>query len=128
MLARIGLGELLWSLLVIYIMVMYLVIVFTIIMDIFRSDMSGVMKAVWCVLLFFFPFITMVVYLVKHGGAMGRRNIEAAEQQKEATDNYIREVVGSGGPASELQTAKSLLDSGAITADEYASLKTKILG
>lgn len=128
MLARIGLGELLWSLLVIYIMVMYLVIVFTIIMDIFRSDMSGVMKAVWSILLFFFPFITMVVYLVKHGGAMGRRNIKAAEQQKEATDAYIREVVGSGGPASELQTAKSLLDSGAITADEYASLKTKILG
>ncbi len=127
MLAQIGLGELLWSLLVLYLMVMYLVIVFTIIMDIFRSDMSGAKKALWSVLLFFFPVITMIVYLVKHGGDMGRRNLKAAQQQKELTDAYIREAAGTGGPASELQTAKALHESGAITADEYAALKAKIL-
>ena len=45
MLAELGLGELLWSLLVIYLMVMYLVIVFTVIFDIFRSeDLSGLKK------------------------------------------------------------------------------------
>ena len=128
MLARIGLGELLWSLFVIYLMIMYFVIVFSIIADIFRSDMSGGKKAVWTILLFFFPVITMIVYLIKNGDSMGKRNMEAAQRQKEMTDNYIREAAGTGNAASELEKAKSLLDSGAIDAADYAKLKAKILG
>ena len=127
MLARIGLGELLWSLFVIYLMIMYFVIVFSIIADIFRSDMSGGKKAVWAVLLFFFPVVTMIVYLIKNGDSMGKRNMEAAQRQKDLTDSYIREAAGTGNAASELEKAKSLLDSGAIDADDYAKLKAKIL-
>lgn len=127
MLARIGLGELLWSLLVLYFMVMYLVITFSIITDIFRSDMSGGKKALWAAALFFFPVITMIVYLVKNGESMAKRNVKAVEQQKELTDAYIREAAGTGGPASELEKAKALLDSGAIDADDYAKLKARIL-
>lgn len=128
MLARIGLGELLWSLLVLYLMVMYLIITFSIITDIFRSDMSGGKKALWAAALFFFPVITMIVYLVKNGDAMSRRNLRAVEQQKQLTDAYIRDAAGTGGPASELEKAKSLLDNGVIDADDYARLKARILG
>lgn len=128
MLARIGLGELLWSLLVLYFMVMYLVITFSIITDIFRSDMSGGKKALWSAALFFFPVITMIVYLVKHGEGMSKRNLRSLQQQKEMTDAYIREAAGTGGAASELEKAKALFDSGAIDADDYAKLKARILG
>ena len=127
MLARIGLGELLWSLLVLYLMVMYLIITFSIITDIFRSDISGGKKALWAAALFFFPVITMIVYLVKNGDAMAKRNVKVVQQQKEYTDAYIREAAGTGGPASELEKAKALLDSGAIDADDYAKLKARIL-
>jgi hypothetical protein len=122
MIARIGLGELLWSLFVLYLMVMYFVVVFSIITDIFRSDMSGGKKAMWSALLFFFPIITMIVYLIKNGDSMGKRNLQAMQRQKDMTDSYIREAAGTGGAASELATAKSLLDSGAIDADDYAKL------
>jgi Phospholipase_D-nuclease N-terminal/Short C-terminal domain len=128
MIARIGLGELLWSLFVLYLMVMYFVVVFSIITDIFRSDMSGGKKAMWSALLFFFPIITMIVYLIKNGDSMGKRNLQAMQRQKDMTDTYIREAAGTGGAASELEKAKSLLDSGAIDADDYAKLKAKILG
>lgn len=127
MLARIGLGELLWSLLVLYIMVMYLITTFSIITDIFRSDMSGGKKAMWSALLFFFPIITMIVYLVKNGDSMAKRNMKALQQQKDVTDAYIREAAGTGGPASELEKAKALLDAGVIDADDYAKLKARIL-
>jgi hypothetical protein len=52
------------------------------------------------------------------------------EQQdaKAAFDDYVRQAAGTGGAASELANAKSLLDSGAISADEYAKLKAKIIG
>jgi hypothetical protein len=129
MLANIGLGELLWSLLVIYLMVMYFVIVFTVIFDVFRSDdLSGGKKAMWAVALLVFPVIFMLVYLVTRGDGMGRRSQAASQAAKADTDAYIRSVVGTGaGVASELEKAKGLLDSGAISADDYASLKAKIL-
>ena len=127
MIARIGLGELLWSLLVLYFMVMYIIVSITIVIDIFRSDMSGKAKAVWAVCWLFFPIITMIVYLIKHGDDLAKRNLRAAQQQKEMTDAYIREAAGTGGAASELEKAKALHDSGAISADEYATLKAKIL-
>lgn len=128
MIANIGLGELLWSLLLLYFMVMYFIVSFTIVLDIFRSDMSGGKKAVWFVLWLFLPVITMIVYLIKHGDDLAKRNLLAAKRQKDMTDTYIREAAGTGGAASELEKAKSLLDSGAIDADDYAKLKAKILG
>jgi hypothetical protein len=130
MLANIGLGELLWSLLVIYLMVMYFVIVFTVIFDVFRSDdLSGFKKALWAFALLLFPIITMLLYLIIRGGGMGQRSQAAAQAAKADTDAYIRSVAGSGSGnvASELEKAKALLDSGAITADDYANLKAKIL-
>ena len=56
-------------------------------------------------------------------------SLSVREQQvaKERMDDYVRDVAGSGGAAAEIEKAKTLLDSGAITADEYASLKAKAL-
>ena len=129
MLAALGLGELLWSLLVIYLMVMYLVIVFTVIFDIFRSeDLSGVKKAIWVIALLMFPFITLVVYLITRGDGLGQRNLAAAQQSKAATDDYIRSVAApGGGVATEIEKAKGLLDSGAITAEEFSAIKSRLL-
>jgi Short C-terminal domain/Phospholipase_D-nuclease N-terminal len=129
MIANIGLGELLWSLFVIYLMVMYFIIVFTVVFDVFRSDdLSGGKKAFWAIALLIFPFVTMIAYLLTRGDGIGMRNLAAAERKKAAADTYIREVAGSGGgAASELEKAKALLDNGAISADEYTALKARIL-
>ncbi len=129
MLAEINLGELLWSLLVIYLMVMYFVLVFTVVIDIFRSDdLSGVGKALWGLALILFPFVTMLGYLIVRGGSMARRRAEQAAQARADADAYIRDVAGSGGgPASELEKAKALLDSGDIDTTEYSQLKARIL-
>jgi Phospholipase_D-nuclease N-terminal/Short C-terminal domain len=129
MLANIGFGELLWSLLLIYLMIMYFVLVITVIMDVFRSeDLSGFMKAIWSLALLFFPFVTLFIYLVARGDGMGKRNLAAAKQSKADTDDYIRSVATpGGGVASELEKAKTLLDSGAIDATEYAAIKARLL-
>jgi hypothetical protein len=129
MVAAIGLGELLWTLFVIYIMVMYFVIVISIVMDIFRSeDLSGVKKAIWLIGLLFFHFITAVIYLIVRGKSMGERRLADAVRAKADTDDYIRNVAAAGGGvATELEKAKALLDSGAIDAAEYAKIKTRLL-
>ena len=57
------------------------------------------------------------------GAAQGRRRAGPKAQ----TDDYVRSVAGGGGPAGEIDKAKQLLDSGAITQTEYEAIKAKAL-
>ena len=43
-------------------------------------------------------------------------------------DDYVRTVASSGGAAAEIERAKGLLDSGAITQQEFDAIKAKALG
>ena len=57
---------------------------------------------------------------------MAERQHEALAQAKSSADQYIREVAGTS-PAEQITTAKGLLDSGTITAEEFAGIKAKAL-
>ena len=106
----------------------YLMVLFSIIGDIFRDHtLSGWAKAAWMLFLIFVPFLTALVYLIARGKGMAERQMRAAQQNQAATEQYVRSVAGSGSSAEEITKAKALLDSGTITADEYAALKAKAL-
>ncbi len=131
LLAEIDLGEVLWSLLVIFFMVIYFMIIFSIFGDLFRSkDMGGLAKALWVLFIFVFMFIGPFVYLIVRGGGMGERALEAQADSERQLQDYTRTVVaqsGSGSPAEQIARAKELLDSGAITTEEFEVLKAKAL-
>jgi hypothetical protein len=46
---------------------------------------------------------------------------------QQATDAYIQSVAGSGGATAEIEKAKQLLESGAITQAEFEAIKQKAL-
>ena len=58
---------------------------------------------------------------------MTERNLERARDQRTQFDDYVRESASNGTAASEIDKAKQLLDSGAITEGEFQTLKTKAL-
>lgn len=124
-LAEVGLGELLWSLLIIFFMVMYFMIMFQVIFDVFRSDSSGWVKAGWLIVMLFVPVLTLLVYLIKNGDQMRDRQLAGIKAQQAYTDDYIRSV--AGGPTAEIEKAKALLDQGVLTQAEFDSIKARAL-
>ena len=92
------------------------------------SSLSGWAKAGWAVLLIFVPWLGALIYLIARGRSMTERQMAAVAQRQAEQERYIQEVARSSqGPAEQIASAKSLLDSGAITQAEYESLKVKAL-
>jgi hypothetical protein len=124
-----SLGDFLWSLLVIYFIFFYFMMVFRILGDLFSDpDTSGVAKALWIVFLLFLPFIAILVYLITRGRRMTERAIAASQAANAEQQEYIRRVAGSNGqPAAQIAKGHELLESGAITQEEFDTLKAKAL-
>ncbi|BCN45123.1 hypothetical protein GS504_11830 [Rhodococcus hoagii] len=106
----------------------YVVILFSILTDLFRDHRtSGWAKAVWVFFLFVLPIIGEMVYLIVRGRGMVERSARADRRYRAAEDAYIRGVAGTPSP-DDLATAKSLLDSGTITDEEYRVLAARARG
>ena len=122
-----SLGEFLWSLLALFFMVIYFMMLFYVIVDVFRRhDASGGKKALWLVFLLVAPLVGLLAYMITNSDGMAARNVTQAQQQQDQFDDYVRATAG-GGSAAEIEKAKNLLDSGAITQDEFNALKAKAL-
>jgi len=117
-----------WFIIAFFLLMAYLMVLFQIVIDLFRDHtVGGGMKALWVVGLIFLPILTAVIYLIARGGGMAERAMAATQRAQKDADEYIRSVATSSSPADEIARAKSLLDSGAISADEYEKLKAKAL-
>jgi hypothetical protein len=102
---------------------------FRCLLDLFGDrSLSGWAKAGWCVLLIFVPWLGALIYLIARGRSMTERQLAAAADMQAQQERYIQQVAGSGkSSAEQIAEAKGLLDSGAITEDEFAALKAKAL-
>jgi predicted PurR-regulated permease PerM len=119
----------LWSLIVIFFMVIFFILLFHVIVDLFsRHDASGWKKAAWVFFLIVFPFIGLFAYYITNGDGMAQRQMKQVQQAQSDVDTYIKSVSASGDPAEQIGKAKSLLDAGTITQDEFDKLKAKALG
>lgn len=120
--------DVVWFIFISFAFVAYLMVMFSIITDLFRDrDTSGWAKAVWIVLLIFFPLITALVYLIVRGSGMTERSMQSAEAMKAQQDAYIQEVAGKASPVDQVAKAKAMLDAGAISQSEFDALKAKAL-
>jgi hypothetical protein len=120
--------DVMWSIFIFFAWVIWIWFLITILADIFRRhDLSGWGKAGWTVFVIFVPFLAALIYLISQGSAMAQRNVEQAQAAQSQADDYIRSVAATTDPSEQIKRGKELLDSGAITPDEYAALKAKAL-
>ena len=117
-----------WTILMIFLWVIWFWILITIIIDIFRShDLSGWAKALWFLFILFLPLIGVLVYLIARGGKMHEHEVRQAQRQEEQLRSYVQEAAGSPSSADQLAKLAGLRDRGVITAEEFDREKAKIL-
>ena len=120
--------DVMWTMLVFFVWIAWFMLLFRIIGDIFRrKDIHGGGKTLWLIFVICLPFLGVFVYLIAESKGMNERAVEQVQAQQSQMDDYVRSVSSSGGPAAEIEKAKGLLDSGAISQSEYDALKAKAL-
>lgn len=116
-----------WSMVIFFIWVMWFMLLFRIWGDVFRrSDLSGLGKTGWLLFTILLPFLGVFIYVITQNDGMNQRALDRAQAQQGQMDDYVRSTAG-GGAASEIASAKQLLDSGALTQAEFDTLKQKAL-
>jgi hypothetical protein len=120
--------DLLWTMLIFFCWIIWFWLLITIFADIFRrKDASGASKVLWIIFVIVLPFLGVFIYLLANNDGMAERNIRQATSERQQMDAYVRATAGSGGAAAEIEKAKGLLDSGAITQAEFDALKQRAL-
>lgn len=118
-----------------FVLVLYIFMLFAwfyllwmVISDLFADKgMSGWVKALWIVVLIFFPLLGTLVYIIARGKGMTERREKASKDAQRQVNDYIRKEAMAGS-ATELVSAKQLLDDGTITPEEFEKIKKQVVG
>jgi hypothetical protein len=127
-LAAYSFGDVMWSMLVFFVWILWFWMLFTVFGDLFsRHDIHGWGKTGWCIFVILLPFLGVFIYLIAEGHGMAERAQKRMQSQQSQMDDYVRSVASSGSASDEIARGKDLLDSGAITQAEFDQLKSKAL-
>jgi hypothetical protein len=114
--------DLFWTMLIIFGWVLWFTLLWRVYADLFsRDDIGGWAKTGWVVVTFVLPIVGVVTYLISQGRGIVDRSVHEAERRRAATDAYIRSVAADAA-AEQRAKSRSLLQSGAITAEEFQRL------
>jgi hypothetical protein len=116
-----------WTILEVFLWVIWFWILITVFIDIFRSaDLSGWAKALWFLFVLFIPLIGVLVYLIVRGDSMHERAARQVQQQDAEARRYIQQAAAES-PADQLAKLADLRDRQVISAAEFDREKAKIL-
>jgi hypothetical protein len=119
--------DLLWTMVIFFIWISWIFLVFRVIADVFRRhDVSGVGKVAWTILVILLPFLGVFAYVISQGKQMAERDANQTQAAQSQFDDYVRSV-GGGDSVAQIEKAKQLLDSGAISEAEFQQIKAKAL-
>jgi len=114
--------EFFWYMLMFYLFFMVIWMFIQVFADIFhRENLSGWGKAGWIFLLFVFPFLGILIYMIARPKNTEQDKRDMAQMQA------MQSRVQGGSAADDIAKAKALLDTGAITQAEFDAIKAKAL-
>ena len=121
-------GEAFWTMLWFFLFFIWIWLLITVFADIFRSDdLSGWAKAFWTIFVVVLPYLGVLVYLIARGKKMGEHAVRDAQRQDDQMRAYVQSVAGGSGTAGEIERLHQLNQQGAISNEEFAQAKAKLL-
>jgi len=124
---RFGFFDILWSIVLLFLLVAWFWVVISVLADVFRSrDMRGISKALWVLFIILIPWLGVLAYILVRGDRMQENQVQAAKQIEDAQRDYIRSVAGNS-PATELEKLAALKERGVLSEEEFATQKARIL-
>jgi len=114
--------DLVWGMVFFFFWFMWIMIVINIFVDIFRrNDLSGAWKVIWIIVIFWIPFIGILIYIFSRP-KMTAQDLEMATQAAAA-----QKAASQVSVADQLEKLTQLRDAGTISVPEYEQLKAKLL-
>ena len=80
----------------------------------------------WLIFVIILPYLGVLIYLLANNEGIAERRMRDAQVAQQPTHARVSSLAPSNG-AAEIERAKHLLDSGAITQPEFDGLKAKAL-
>jgi hypothetical protein len=121
--------DIFWTMLIFFFWIIWIWLLIIVFADIFRRrDLGGGGKTLWIIFVVILPYLGVFIYLITQGQQMAERKAQDVQAYQDQFDERVRAVAGGGGgAAAEIERAKQLLDSGAITQAEFDAIKQKAL-
>ncbi len=123
--------DLMGTMLVFFLWIIWIWILIDVFADLFRRhDIGGGAKVLWMIFVIFVPYLGVFIYLISQSSGMAERKLAREREAEQQFAGYVQNAAasgGGGGAAAEIEKAKALLDSGAITEAEFTTLKQKAL-
>lgn len=122
-----GTGQVLWTMLWLFLFVIWIWLIIVIFSDIIRShDIGGWTKALWSAFIIFLPFLGIITYLIVRGGSMSDRAAQQTREANEATAAYLHDAAAVSH-ADELEKLAGLHTAGKLDDAEYTAAKAKVI-
>jgi hypothetical protein len=120
--------DLFFAMLWFFVFIAWIWTVVSVVADVFRSDdLSGGGKAIWVLFIIIVPWIGVLSYLIARGSGMAERRYSDMVAREEAMKAYIQDAAGGASAADEIKKLADLHASGALTDEEFAAQKQKLL-
>lgn len=129
--ADVDLGDLIWTTIWIFFLILFIWVFIMIVSDLFRDHkLSGWAKALWVLGLIIFPLIGSLVYLIARGEGMAERSASDQRQARAEFDSYVRATAASTGtaPVDDLTRLAELRNNGTISDAEFEAMKARVVG
>jgi len=121
-LADVSFGQLLLSILYIFLLVIFFWLLITVFGDLFRRKMSGGAKAAWILFIILVPYVGILVYLIARGHSWAEDHQKWAQEDMAMARKQLGVNVGD-----ELQKLSALHDQGKLTDAEFETAKAKLI-
>ena len=119
--------DILWSMLILFAWIIWFWLLITVFADLFRRhDIGGGKKTLWIIFVIMLPFLGVFIYLISETRTW-RNGVRRRCRRHRRKQMRISSLSPVSSTADEIEKAKKLLDSGAITQAEFDAMKAKAL-